>query len=615
MHEVFISYSTQDKSVSDAVCNHLEAGGVRCWYAPRDVGPGSIWQEALMNAIQTAKIFLLIYSKDYNKSSQVLNELTAAVNAGCFIVPFRIDQSSMGNAFAYYLNSVHWLDAVNPPTEQQIEALYTHICTILQKPANPKTPHIPDPSKKKTKRTLLICAACFAAFLLLLAVFLPAFFSENNKSLLRFASAGNHQSVPQEIKLMNLSLLPNHCYPYYNRAMLADEGEMYAALNFLDNTLSITRTDNGMPYLTGIENVFSDPLYVKMLMRDDRDTIYFIESVSETKYILRSYSKSTNDWIQKEGISIRVQPTEFIHTTAYFSLSLQAAENHSEEIILYIYDNNPEVNCFSKIIRVSPNDQLETINIRQHELTIPLAGIHDPSHSYSLLLDRNHNLKILDCASGELLDLTYQEIVDKYLPMAQKDVPWFSADRRYLLTGENDAVYVWDLSTGELAFTRTFTRWFNIWFKGDHQLVICNSEDASVSIYDLQTKQSSYVLTRDSFLDSPYFLDIPYNIVYLPELDMVCCVSASIYDEETMTSKDMLTLIDMEGNIVAASGELDTVNGSHFADIFTHNNMLFLSLYAEDSTADIGSSIYTYLYRALFTINENGTVVFSEKTY
>jgi len=43
--------------------------------------------------------------------------------------------------------------------------------------------------------------------------------------------------------------------------------------------------------------------------------------------------------------------------------------------------------------------------------------------------------------------------------------------------------------------------------------------------------------------------------------------------------------------------------------------MLFLSLNAEDSTADIGSSIYTYLYRALFTINENGTVVFSEKTY
>lgn len=614
MHEVFISYSTRDKAVADAVCNKLEAGGVRCWYAPRDVGPGSIWQESLMNAIQNAKVFLLIYSKDYNKSSQVLNELTAAVNAGCYIVPFRIDQSVMGNAFAYYLNSVHWLDAVNPPTEQQIAELYTHICTVLQKPVTRKAPHTPDKPKKKPKRMLLICAACLAAFILLLAVLLPGFLSEHSRSLLDFVATGNHQSAPQEIKLLNLSLLSDHCYPYYNRAMLADECEMYAAVNFQNNTLSIARTDNGMPYLTDIENVFSDPLHVNMLLRDDRDTIYFIESVSETKYILRSYSKSANDWIQKDGIPIHVQPTELIHTTAYFSLTLQAAENHAEEIIIYIYDSNPEVNCFSKIIRVSPNAQMETMDIRQHELTTALAGIHDPVHSYSLLLDRNHSFNILDCASGELLDLTYQEIVDKYLPIAQ-DVPWFSADKRYLFACENDAVYVWDLSTGELAFTRTFTRWFSIWFKGNDQLVVYNGEDASVSIYDLQTKQISYVLTRDFFLDSPYFLGIPYNIVYLPELDMLCCASDTVYDEETISSKDMITLVDMEGNIVAASGELETPAGPHFADIFSHNNMLFLNLYEADPTADAGSSICTYLYRALFTINEQGTIAFSEKVY
>jgi hypothetical protein len=34
-HDVFISYSTKDKPIADAVCGTLERNGVRCWIAPR----------------------------------------------------------------------------------------------------------------------------------------------------------------------------------------------------------------------------------------------------------------------------------------------------------------------------------------------------------------------------------------------------------------------------------------------------------------------------------------------------------------------------------------------------------------------------------------------------
>ncbi|MFP4660789.1 MAG: TIR domain-containing protein [Halanaerobiales bacterium] len=36
-HDVFISYSTRDKHVADAVCNALEYNKIRCWIAPRDI--------------------------------------------------------------------------------------------------------------------------------------------------------------------------------------------------------------------------------------------------------------------------------------------------------------------------------------------------------------------------------------------------------------------------------------------------------------------------------------------------------------------------------------------------------------------------------------------------
>lgn len=38
--DIFISYSSQDKPTADAACAVLEAAGIRCWIAPRDIMPG-----------------------------------------------------------------------------------------------------------------------------------------------------------------------------------------------------------------------------------------------------------------------------------------------------------------------------------------------------------------------------------------------------------------------------------------------------------------------------------------------------------------------------------------------------------------------------------------------
>ena len=38
-HDIIISDSTLDKPITDAVCAGLEARGIRCWIAPRDILP------------------------------------------------------------------------------------------------------------------------------------------------------------------------------------------------------------------------------------------------------------------------------------------------------------------------------------------------------------------------------------------------------------------------------------------------------------------------------------------------------------------------------------------------------------------------------------------------
>ncbi len=42
-HDIFVSYAHQDRTVANAVLATLEAHGIRCWIAPRDILPGSDW--------------------------------------------------------------------------------------------------------------------------------------------------------------------------------------------------------------------------------------------------------------------------------------------------------------------------------------------------------------------------------------------------------------------------------------------------------------------------------------------------------------------------------------------------------------------------------------------
>ncbi len=131
-HDVFLSYSSEDKTVADAVCAGLESQGIRCWIAPRDVGPGKDWAATIVDAIQDCRIFVIILSSGSNKSSQVLREVERAVNAGKVVIPFRIEDLIPSKSLGYFLSVSHWLDALTEPLEKHIDELAVTISQLLQ---------------------------------------------------------------------------------------------------------------------------------------------------------------------------------------------------------------------------------------------------------------------------------------------------------------------------------------------------------------------------------------------------------------------------------------------------------------------------------------------------
>jgi hypothetical protein len=130
--DVFISYPHQDKAIADAMCAKLEAQGIRCWIAPRDIAPSADWAASIVEAIENCQVMVLIFSGHTNRSKQVSREVQQAFDGEKPVIPFRIENVAPEKSLRYYMGSVHWLDALTPPVEHHLQRLAAAVQALLE---------------------------------------------------------------------------------------------------------------------------------------------------------------------------------------------------------------------------------------------------------------------------------------------------------------------------------------------------------------------------------------------------------------------------------------------------------------------------------------------------
>lgn len=168
--------------MADAVVADFERNGIRCWYAPRDIIPGTEWVAAIKEGIHAAKVFVLLFTDESNTSRQVMNEVAMAFNAEKTIVPFKLTKQEMSDELEYYLTRVHWLDAVSEPLNSHIEELRKYVQLILSGTERETVPAKPTQKSRKMWPVVLITAAAVLAIAAVLLVILKPFGSENGKT-------------------------------------------------------------------------------------------------------------------------------------------------------------------------------------------------------------------------------------------------------------------------------------------------------------------------------------------------------------------------------------------------------------------------------------------------
>ena len=131
MADVFISHSSKDKEIAEIICNSLEAHGIKCWIAPRDICGGEDWSAAITDAIRNSKVFIVVFSKNSAQSTQVPREIALADKTHSRIIPYKIDDTELSDSFEYYLTTNHWVNASAASGNYNVEGLVAAVTSSL----------------------------------------------------------------------------------------------------------------------------------------------------------------------------------------------------------------------------------------------------------------------------------------------------------------------------------------------------------------------------------------------------------------------------------------------------------------------------------------------------
>jgi hypothetical protein len=127
--DVFITFSRQDLGAADRVCQALEASGIQCWMAHRDIAPGRGYLGPVLEAADHCRALLLLVSSHTTSTNTYVVDRSA--RRGVPIIWLMIDNATPPTEFERFRKSSLVIDASVPPLESHFRSLAARITSLL----------------------------------------------------------------------------------------------------------------------------------------------------------------------------------------------------------------------------------------------------------------------------------------------------------------------------------------------------------------------------------------------------------------------------------------------------------------------------------------------------
>ncbi len=146
----FISYSTKNQEVADAMRHILMGRGFRIWMAPYDIPPGHEYGAVINQALENCGCLLLLLSGDAMGSIYVNKEVERAIAYRKTVIPVEIEKVVLTDSLKFFIGSTQImalpdLDRDGPEFRKILAAL----SAVLDPGLPPPPPPPPPPSSSK----------------------------------------------------------------------------------------------------------------------------------------------------------------------------------------------------------------------------------------------------------------------------------------------------------------------------------------------------------------------------------------------------------------------------------------------------------------------------------
>lgn len=129
-YDVFISYSRKDENIVKEICQLLDDKAISYWLDRNNIHMGGKFMADIVDAINHSSITLFVSSIDSNHSIYTAKEVALAFNAGKYIIPYKIDNSSFSKNLQFVMTDLNCINAV-PYSLQKAEELVNDIESLL----------------------------------------------------------------------------------------------------------------------------------------------------------------------------------------------------------------------------------------------------------------------------------------------------------------------------------------------------------------------------------------------------------------------------------------------------------------------------------------------------
>ncbi|MCK5787094.1 MAG: TIR domain-containing protein [Candidatus Sabulitectum sp.] len=108
--QFFISHSSVDARLAEALVEELESSGYKCWIASRDASEGPDSKKPVNSVILESAAVLLVFTENTADSSRIRSELDISANQRIPIIPLKFREAPISKSISYYTHSRKWID-------------------------------------------------------------------------------------------------------------------------------------------------------------------------------------------------------------------------------------------------------------------------------------------------------------------------------------------------------------------------------------------------------------------------------------------------------------------------------------------------------------------------